>query len=233
MWYFDILHFAVSFGLLNVISINIVKTLFKNTSILDEKEYLLVKVGEKCASTVHSIIVVYLAHRILVDNYIWAHRISYITKESILLSHITCGYFLYDVVYCTIRYKYVGAIFWGHAALAFGINLISILSGVGHFYTAAFVVWETSTPFVNTRYFMNKLKVSMFKNGIDLMIMLTFLIFRIIWGTFIFYIIVLDTIYASEGILLKIPVFIAFFMNALNYFWFSKMLHIIMHKYLE
>jgi hypothetical protein len=231
MWYLDVIHFAAFFGLVNYVSTNTMKFLLKNTKI-NEKEYILVKVGEKCASTIHSTIAVYLAVNILMNDYIWSNRISFISKESILLSHFTCGYFLYDVVLCLARYKDIGPVFCGHAILAFVINLISIISGVGHFYTASFIIWETSTPFVNIRYFMNKLKISRFQNINNASILLAFLIFRIIWGSFIYYIIILDTIYLSEGWLLKIPVFIAFLMNAMNYYWFYKMVNIAINRIL-
>lgn len=226
MWYLDVIHFAAFFGLVNYVSTNTMKFLLKNTKI-DEKEYILVKVGEKCASTIHATIAVYLAVNILLNDRIWSNRISFISEESIVLSHFTCGYFLYDVVLCIVRFKYIGPIFLGHAILAFAINLISIISGVGHFYTASFIIWETSTPFVNIRYFMNKLGISRFEKIINVSILLVFFIFRIIWGSFIYYIIVIDTIYVSEGWLLKIPVFIAFLMNAMNHYWFYKMIKII------
>lgn len=225
MWYLDVLHFAVFFGLVNVVSTNTMRCLLKYTT-LDEKEYFLVKVGEKCASTIHSIVAVNFAIRILMNDYIWSHRISFISNESQLLSNFTCGYFLYDMALCSIRFKYVGSMFLGHAILAFAINLISITSGVGHFYTAAFIVWETSTPFVNIRYFMNKLGVHVFEKINNVLIMLAFLICRIIWGSFIYYILVIDTVYESEGLLLKMPIFIAFFMNAMNYYWFYKIVKV-------
>lgn len=221
----NILYFATFFGIINVVSTNTIKLLFP-TKIND---YLLLKVGEKCASTTHSIIVAYLGIRVLMSPGIWLHRIHFISEESLLLSNISCGYFLYDFIMCLARLNIVGPVFLGHAVMAFTINCISVVSGVGHFYTAAFLVWEISTPFVNVRYFMNKLQIRG-ENIINALIIFLFLFCRIIWGTFIYYIIIIDTIYVSEGLLLKIPVFIAFLMNALNYYWFYKMVKIVYSK---
>ena len=227
--YLEVFKFSILFALLNIVSTKIAQFLLKNKKYdsINDMNYLIVKVGEKCVSTIHSTIVTYFSLKILMNSNFWLHRISFISDESIFLSHFACGYFLYDVIMCLVRFKYVGLVFLCHAILAFVINLISIISNVGHFYTAAFLVWETSTPFINIRYFMHKLKVYKFEKVNNAMIILIFFTFRIIWGSFIYYIIIIDTLKYGNGILLKTPIFITFFMNALNYYWFYKMIKIV------
>jgi hypothetical protein len=88
-----------------------------------------------------------------------------------------------------------------------------------HYYGAAFLTWEASTPFLYGASIMTRYKYDhtmMYKLN-ALMFTLTFFVFRIVFGTYVVYVQVWPQVSAPWRC-------VAVTLTGLNYYWFSKIL---------
>lgn len=146
---------------------------------------------------------------------------------------IATGYFFVDVMLMLFR-QYEGHLLMMHGVFCFALYLYGVMSGDMHFYAAAFILWECSTPFVHFRWLLSKVgkenTTTYVVNGLAMT--LSFFVCRCIWGTYISY----DFWMRSQALLQNpsassIPTSMLWFirvadvaLSLLNFYWFFLML---------
>ncbi|KAK6464856.1 TLC domain-containing protein [Scheffersomyces coipomensis] len=174
----------------------------------------------------------------------WQNRVADPTSSMLgytpyggFVGALTVGYFLWDLMVCTIHFKLfgVGFLFHGFAAVfVFTCTLLPFCMP----WIPCFLLFELSTPFVNINWFASKLPAGTFNetfviiNG--LVLMLTFFSVRIAWGFYGMIILAYDMFVMWD----KIPTFAAvsvltlnLSLDCLNIFWFYKMVAIARKKF--
>ncbi|QPG75970.1 hypothetical protein FOA43_003356 [Brettanomyces nanus] len=143
---------------------------------------------------------------------------------------LTCGYFVWDLVYCCIfHYDIYGFqyLFHGFGAL---IVFTSTFAGYCQPLIPAFLIYELSTPFVNLHWFYTRgpkglvNEKTFLLNG--LLLMTTFFLSRCVWGIYVsIKIFRLCMQYKDRMPVLFIPVIFTLNIgfHILNLYWFSKM----------
>lgn len=155
-----------------------------------------------------------------------------------LLAAISVGYFLWDLYICLRWYRIYGAQFLIHAGMALYCTMLPLLLGVCQIWVPKFLVYELSTPFVNINWYCKQLslqgvQVPAFLNLLNgLILIVVFFLVRICWGN------VALTLYLAEcfhfvesfsvsGLLLVGGLVMCnVVLNALNVFWFNKMIRL-------
>lgn len=156
----------------------------------------------------------------MLDNTFWENKVSAITPLSSFMVSYSCGYFVYDVIqHFTEESLYQKFEFYIHAISACSTFLYYYIYNTYHFYAAALLTWETSSPFLYTAFYLSKHKKThtlLFKINSWFLVM-TFFIFRICFGSYI--------IFYESWYLLNIPLkIIGLTMTTLNCLWFRKLM---------
>ncbi|KAL4440289.1 hypothetical protein ABPG75_003290 [Micractinium tetrahymenae] len=126
-----------------------------------------------------------LAFRCLADPELTAgRRFTAVTGTSQRMVEIGCGYFLYDVVLCLTKYDDNGFDFLLHAVVSCSVFFAASALGCMHYFGAAFLMWELSTPFMYIRWLMLKagLGSSAAMPLANVAFMLVFFGSRNVWG---------------------------------------------------
>ncbi|CDR42158.1 CYFA0S08e04258g1_1 [Cyberlindnera fabianii] len=158
------------------------------------------------------------------------------TPYAAFVSSITIGYFVWDLWVCLKYFKLFGVGFLLHAVAAlfvFSSTLRPFCLG----WVASFLSFELSTPFVNINWFVSRLPAGTVSpkfvaiNG--LLVIITFFIVRIVWGFYAIYLVVFDMWAVKDEVswfLCIVIVGLNFALDALNLFWFQKMVAIAAKK---
>ncbi|PNH01206.1 putative TLC domain-containing protein C17A2.02c, partial [Tetrabaena socialis] len=175
---------------------------------------------------------------LLLDARFQADRMYATTPLSYAVCYISAGYFLHDLVMCTIRFSLEGPLYLTHALVCHMAYTFGAATGFLHYHGAAFLMWEISTPFVHARWFMYKAGLANSKlyvlNGLAMLS--AFFGCRIVWGYVGSYRLVTDVLRERfiEGSLFPLGgtvgyCLIAAIMNTLNTYWFYKMVVAAVH----
>ncbi|EFN53962.1 hypothetical protein CHLNCDRAFT_53483 [Chlorella variabilis] len=145
---------------------------------------------------------------------------------------VASGYFLYDIVLCMLKYSDNGFEFLLHAVVCSCVYTIAAMRGVMHYYGAAFLMWELSTPAMYTRWLMLKagLGSSAAMPLVNAAFMLAFFGCRVVWGpimTVEFWRDSAGQLLAASPALPPAAIWVVRVMsialNLLNYYWFATM----------
>ncbi|ODV64278.1 TLC domain-containing protein [Ascoidea rubescens DSM 1968] len=164
-----------------------------------------------------------------------AKRFTNYTPYAGLVSSLTIGYFIWDLIMCIFYFKLFGFGFLLHAVSSL-IVFTSTLKPFLMYWIPRFLIFELSSPFVNINWFVNKLpsdfvplKVQII-NG--LLLIVTFFSVRIVWGFYAAYKVIEDFCFNWEKLDLisrSLGVFVMALnigLDILNVFWFQKMISI-------
>ncbi len=153
------------------------------------------------------------------------------------VSAITIGYFIWDLYICLRYFKMFGVGFLIHAFASLFV-FCQTLRPFCLAWVAGFLSFELSTPFVNVNWFVSKLPagtVPFYIQAINgLLLMITFFIVRIIWGFYAIYKVSGQLYAVRDQLPLWLPLIIVglnFGLDALNVYWFKKMVAIAAKKF--
>ena len=126
-----------------------------------------------------------VAVTVLLDPALRASGIYAFSRASSAMVLVSSGYFLWDLAQVLLRYEREGAAYLVHAACCLFVYGYAVFSGYLHYYGAAFLLWELSTPFVHLRWALYKAgavdgRLYLY-NGVALV--LVFFLCRPLWGT--------------------------------------------------
>lgn len=152
------------------------------------------------------------------------------------VSAITIGYFIWDLYICLRFFKMFGLGFLVHAFASLFV-FSQTLRPFCLAWVAGFLSFELSTPFVNVNWFISKLPagtIPFYVQAINgLLLMITFFIVRIIWGFYAIYKVSGQLYSAKDQLPLWLPLSIVglnIALDALNVYWFKKMVSIAAKK---
>lgn len=175
----------------------------------------------------HHVPALYRSYKILVDENFWNDKNNYLTTESRYMITYSCAYFLYEFFYyikhrCPLRSLFELQMFIHAFMSCMGFYYVYNLQKY-HFYIAAFLTWEASTPFLNLGNYLYRNDFSntlVYKiNGI--FFISTFVIFRIILGSYIFW----WHLWSQVNFGLKLS---GVTLNVLNFIWLNNIIKRIM-----
>ncbi|OMJ19693.1 putative TLC domain-containing protein [Smittium culicis] len=143
--------------------------------------------GTHSLSLVHAVYVSYLVIVIaLFPND--THPLTGIDDRIVKMANCAVGYFIWDLLLCTVDLKYQGLGFLAHASVALNALLITYRP-MCMIYVPAILSFEFSTIFLNLIWFTDKLGYSSSKfmlfNGLGLVF--AFIFVRVIYGISSFY----------------------------------------------
>lgn len=156
-------------------------------------------------------------------------RVTGATSSSLLISAIATGYFIYDSLVVLYHFKDDGVAYLIHGVLCMVTYGLATRFHVFQFYAPTFLLFETTTLFVNLRWLLVELQLKdsklYFYNGLALLI--AWFLVRIVWGYSSSYLFWVDTISAYQKALLPLPLVLWYTManvglNFLNTMWFCK-----------
>ncbi|KAI7837854.1 hypothetical protein COHA_008342 [Chlorella ohadii] len=157
------------------------------------------------------------------------------TPVSWRMVEIGSGYFLYDIIICLLKFSDNGFEFMLHAVVCCSVFLTATAKGVMHYYGAAFLMWELSTPLMYVRWLM--LKAGLGKSAlmplVNVAFMLVFFGCRNVWGpimTLRFWrdggLQLASSAPALPHTAIHVIRVMAIALNCLNTYWFSQMVRI-------
>lgn len=141
------------------------------------------------------------------------------------------GYFIWDAIICAYFVKYGGIGFVMHGVVSTIVFGIASHYKFIHYYSAIFLLFEISTPFLNIRWFGLKLKVlpNLLELLNNIILILIFFFIRILWGWYQVGMLGIDFYAAKDDPRFTlwgacVILFCNGVLDILNVFWFSKML---------
>lgn len=141
---------------------------------------------------VHHIPTLYFCYVILMDHAFWANKMDHTTVTSHHLVDYAAAYFLYDVAQIMRNFiRQVNGIrpkqflFFMHGFYCYQVFHYIHKLEKGHFFAAAFLTWEASTPFYYAMHYMKK-NTTLYKIN-SILFALLFVTFRIGFGTYVVY----------------------------------------------
>ncbi|WFC98019.1 hypothetical protein MYAM1_000740 [Malassezia yamatoensis] len=151
---------------------------------------------------------------------------------------ISYGYFVWDSIQ-SLRYE--GLQFFVHGFVASIANTFVwhpflMFDGLG------VLIWEASTPFLNIHWFMDKLGMTGSKAQLinAVFLLSSYVSMRLVLGVYISYSMIHTLWEPSSAIERTVPFLWKFFytaglitLNALNYFWFSKMIQAVRKRFVK
>ncbi|PHH68777.1 hypothetical protein CDD82_288 [Ophiocordyceps australis] len=115
----------------------------------------------------------------------WEQRIWGYTGAAGMIQALAGGYFVWDFVVTLRNFDVFGFGTLAHAVAAMIVYLLGFRPLV-NYYSAVFILWELSTPFLNIHWFMDKIGMTgsnaQLYNGIALLF--TFFSCRLVYGTY-------------------------------------------------
>lgn len=179
------------------------------------------QLSKRMTSCVHCFIQIPLAVVVLSYPDLWIEKLGF-TDLSKFIINISAGYFLYDVHLCITNYKSEGILNLIHALYCCTLYQYVALLKIYQFYLVSALLWEISTPFLHLRWYFYKIRsLGTMYNINNILLVTTFFVFRIIWGTLISYWFLGELNTNKFAYILKTCVLIG---NLLNYYWFSIMI---------
>ena len=183
-------------------------------------------------SQVQSILICSLAWYVYGDPVLANDRVHGYSARSADVFAMACGYFLWDT-YVSIRYIDDFGFGFAMHGLASLIVFSFAFRPFLMYYGPAVLFYELSTPFVNVHWFLDKVDMTgstlQLVNGIILTT--TFFLSRIVWGSYIAYVFIGDLWTAYNAKPSALPLWLPcvyvianMSLNALNWYWFSKMI---------
>lgn len=158
------------------------------------------------------------------------------TPYGSFVAAITVGYFVWDVIVCTVYFLLFGLGFLVHGLAALYVFSFC-MRPYAQPWIPAFLLFELSTPFVNINWFASKLPAGVIGsktfiiNGLCLLF--TFFTVRILWGFYAVTIVARDMFAVWNDNPKFLPVTILGLnvtLDVLNVFWFQKMVKIATKK---
>lgn len=150
---------------------------------------LVSQTASRLVGSVHNVIQIPFALYLLNDELLQSDHIYANTPLSKVCMTITAGYFMVDLFICIWKYNDEGPLYLMHAAFSFFSFAYGVINNMLHFYGAAFIMWELSTPFVHLRWLLHKMDMNNTRfyiiNGA--LMILTFFASRCIWGLWVSY----------------------------------------------
>jgi len=139
----------------------------------------------KVIGMIHLAIQIPLAWSVIADPSMQKDRLHSSNPRSDFMLIFSAGYFLHDAVTCIRNFEDWGPAYLLHAVSCCTLYSYGALSGSLHYYGAAFLLWECSTPFVYVRWFLYKMDKERSKlylyNGLTMVV--TFFLCRNVFGT--------------------------------------------------
>lgn len=190
-----------------------------------------VDVAIKTVSFIQSVLICILGIPVFGNEYLAKDHIFATTPYSNFYVSMALGYFIWDALICLYFINYCGIGFVMHGVVSTLVFGIASHYQFIQYYSAIFLLFECSTPFLNIRWAGLKLKV--LPDSIELInniiLILIFFFVRILWGWYQVGMLAYDFWLAKDD-----PRFTTFgaviillcngVLDILNVFWFSKMM---------
>ncbi|KAJ2781893.1 hypothetical protein H4R18_002599 [Coemansia javaensis] len=184
--------------------------------------------GIRVASQVHAIAVVVLAVPIFFKQELINDTIYGFDHYAACVYTIVCSYFLWDIVVSIADVKKLGIGFVVHAVSSFGVFILSFRPSL-QYYGASFIMFEASTIFLNSNWWLDKLGMTGSRLQLyNAMVLLGLYFFvRILFGTYMSYLMFEDL--RAKGT--QTPAYLYYFYRTANtavlglsYYWFYLMI---------
>lgn len=153
-----------------------------------------------------------------------------------LVAAVTIGYFVWDIYVCMRHFLLFGWGFLFHG-IAAGYVFVCALGGFCMPWMPAFLLFELSTPFVNINWFASHLPEGTISNTVvminGVLLLVVFFMVRLVWGVYAVWVVAHDMVAVGLDMNLFLPLSILplnIMLNALNLYWFYKMLKIAKRK---
>ncbi|KAF9192545.1 hypothetical protein BGZ51_005341 [Haplosporangium sp. Z 767] len=186
-------------------------------------------------SSAHSIIIVILSTPLLWNETLMQNKIFGYDFYAGQVYAIACGYFLWDTIHSIRHMKEFGLGFVFHGFCSFSVFIFSFRPFL-QYYGSVFLMFELSTPFLNIHWFMDKLgmtgSIYQLINGIVLLSV--FFCARIVFGLYMSYQTYLNVLPVLEQVPWHLVIIYSVanvVLNALNLFWFYKMIESLMKRF--
>ncbi|KAN0129618.1 DUF887 domain containing protein [Lactarius tabidus] len=177
------------------------------------------------ASLVHALLILPLAASCLHIPALAADRAFGWDPRVGTLFAVTSGYFLWDSVVCLVHFEGFGFMMHGIVCLLVYLNAFRPFVA---YYSARFLLWELSTPFLNIHWMLDKTGQTgsplQLVNG--LILISTFAGARLVYGTIMSYQVFQTLFEVRDGLSSAVLAGYACgctALNGLNVFWFMKM----------
>ena len=180
------------------------------------------KISTRIVGVVHHIPAITASYFVLSNNDFWTEPIHHTTPLSRLLIRWSFSYFLFDTA-VLLKYHWKAPqhqlSYFIHAVLCCLTYCYFDFVGKYHFYGAAFLTWETSSPFLYISWFLlrNRQQSSIAYMVNAFMFFVTFFVFRVCIGSYIVY----AMLFPQLSWICKVG---AVTLTSLNYYWFTKAL---------
>lgn len=169
----------------------------------------------------HHLPAIYFSYNVILDQNFWNDKENHVTHLSSTMISYTTAYFMYDVVLQITRETLQEHWqFYLHAIMSCCTYTYIYVENKYHFYGAAFLTWETSSPFLYAAFYLAKVKKTktiLFKLN-AFMLLTTFFVFRICFGNYMMFV----EVWPHINSFLRLG---ALAFTGLNHYWFSKLLH--------
>ena len=185
----------------------------------------------RVVSFVQAIIICALGIPIFGNEYLAKDHVFATTPYSKFYTTLALSYFVWDTIVSIIYVRYFGVGFLVHGIVSTIVFGIAVEYDFIQYYSAAFLLFEISTPFLDIRWIGLKFDVlSEFTKLINnVILILIFFFIRICWGWYQVIVLGID-LYAAkdvEGFPTAGALIILscnFVLDILNVYWFSKMM---------
>lgn len=185
--------------------------------------------SERMTSLIHALVTIVGCYCVLTDVNIHLDHLYGYSVGAMKLFQSSCGYFMWDL-YVSAFSKNVEWAFVLHAAscvLCYSFVQYPYL----HYYGVRFLLFEISTPFLNIMQLLRQLRYKgTFYFIIQCAFFLTFVLTRIIYGSYIsyyFWLESLDLLYSGEQHSTFVVLYYCFAniaLNSINVFWMTTMI---------
>jgi len=240
-YYVNILTSFALFSILYLSLDTFFKRIWKNKYYLKLSNYKRADWNSRIVAFIHAIIIspicCYLAYKY---GFPWNKSENDYDAQEIDLYYkaisISLGYFMWDIIYSVSDYKKGGFGFVIHGICAFLIYIFVFKHHVLGHYSIFYLNYEISTIFLNIYWILDKLELTASSiQFIDsLLLLIAFFSVRILFGSISIVKLLYDIIFERK----PCPVYLSlyFFINisimqALNYFWFYKMIYSILKHF--
>ncbi|TFK54728.1 DUF887-domain-containing protein [Heliocybe sulcata] len=184
-------------------------------------------------SLAHSLVILPLSFSLLDLPSLAADKAFGWDDKAGMVYGIACGYFLWDSLESVLYFQDVGFVVHGLSCLAiYGMAFKPFLA----YYGARFLLWELSTPFLNTHYFLDKLSLTgsplQLLNGLCLLV--SFFGARIVYGgmmSYEFFGTLRDAAPVLPTAYLLVYGIGNIVLNVLNWVWFFKMMSALRRRF--
>lgn len=181
-------------------------------------------------SMVQSLLILVAIIPLLSDPYLLENRVYGYTPYSGLVCTMALGYFIWDSIVSLYYVRYFGVSFLLHGLVSATVYYIGIQPFI-LYYSAVFIVFEVSTPFLNLRWLGIRFP-NCFSDTFNLVnnaiLILIFFFVRVCYGWYQTYRLTTDFISESQDDRFKLHyalIILAgnYILNFLNFYWFYRM----------